>query len=74
MPGKPTDLRSYRKRTERNLVIGAALLFVVVGSILVGLIYDWGAALTALLCLLPGAGALVALWLLMAGLEHFTKE
>ena len=74
MPGKPTDLRSYRKRTERNLVIGAALLFAVAGTLLVGFIYDWGAALTALLCLLPGAGILVALWLLMAGMEPFTKE
>ncbi len=72
MARKPTDLRGDRRRFERNLVIGAALLLIVVGSVLIGALYGWGAAFSGLLCLLPGAGAIVGLWLLLGWIERHT--
>jgi len=71
---RPTNMRQYRRRTERNLLIGVALLLVLGGGVLIGLIYDWGAALTGLLCLVPGAAVIVLLWLLFAGVEHLTRD
>lgn len=69
MPWKEHNLRQYQRRLERDLVIGVVVLLVVVGSGLTGLIYGWPATFTALLCLVPGAGALVGLWWLLRGME-----
>jgi len=71
---KPTNLREHRKQTERRSLLAVVLALVVVGSVLVGLVYDWGAALTALACLLPGAIILVVLWLLLVGIERLMKD
>jgi fatty acid desaturase len=69
---KPTDMREYRKRSERVLLGLVVLFLVVVGAVAIGLIYGWGAALTGLLCLLPGAVVLVVLWLFLVGVDRFT--
>ena len=74
MSRKPTNLREHRKQTERRSLLAVVLALVVVGSVLVGLVYDWGAALTALACLLPGAVAIVVLWLLLVGIERLMKD
>ncbi|MFP4344975.1 MAG: hypothetical protein ACLFU8_09800 [Anaerolineales bacterium] len=74
MSRKPTDLRKHRKQTERRALLAVILALVVVGSVLVGLFYDWGAALTALACLLPGAITIVVLWLLLVGIERLLKD
>ncbi len=74
MSRKPTNLREHRKQTERRSLLAVVLALVVVGSVLVGLVYDWGAALTALACLLPGAIILVVLWLLLVGIERLMKD
>jgi len=62
---QPTDVRRYRRRTERHLLVAVLVMLVVVGSALIGLIYGWRSTFTALLCLLPGALLIVVLWLLL---------
>jgi fatty acid desaturase len=69
---KPTNRREHRKRSERVL-LGLVVLFLVVGgSVAIGLIYGWRAALTGLICLLPGAVVIILLWLFLAGVDRFT--
>lgn len=71
---KPRDSRTERRRFERALLIGAVVLFLVVGSVLIGLIYGWPSLFTGLLCLLPGVGALILLWLLLRFLEWLVER
>jgi len=71
---RPLSTREYRRQTERQLVIAVAVVLVVVGSLIIGLVYGWPAIFTAWLCLLPGAGIFVALWLLLNGLEYLIRE
>jgi len=71
---KPHDQRAERGRSERVLVIGAVIIFLVVGGILIGLIYGWPSLISGLLCLAPGVGALVLLWLLLRFLEWLLKR
>ena len=70
---KPTNMREYRKRSERVLIGLVVLFLVVVGTVAIGLIYGWSAALTGLLCLLLGAVVLVLLWLFLVGIDRFTE-
>jgi hypothetical protein len=56
------DSRSYQSRLERELVIGALLIGLLVG---IGLIYlFWGesAALTSLLCFALFLGIIAVVW------------
>ena len=62
----PTDYRGMRKRYERELLVGAIFLLVVVGGGLIGLIFGFGDMLAALPCLLAGAGAIAVLYLFFA--------
>jgi hypothetical protein len=71
---KPTDLRAYRRRSERNLVIAVVVSFLIVGSIIIGLVYGWVSLITGFLFLLPGVAIFVLLWLLLKGLERLTRE
>ena len=73
-PKKPTDLRQHRRKMERTLVIAVVITLVVVGSVIIGAVYGWSSIFTALLCLIPGAGIFVLLWLLLNGLELLTKD
>ncbi len=71
---EPTDLRQQRKQSERRLVVAVVVVLLGAGLVLVGLIYDWGTALSALICLLPGAAILLLLWLLLLGIERLIGE
>ena len=71
MKKQPTDLRAYRRQTERRLLIGIIVCLLIVGSGLIGWLYGPAALLSALTCLLPGAGAFLLLWLLLTLLEKF---
>ncbi len=73
-PGKPTDMRAYRRRNERQLVIAIVVVFVIVGSVVIGLVYGWTSIFTALLCLLPGAGVFILLWAILTGIERLNKD
>jgi hypothetical protein len=71
---KPTDMREYRRRSERNLVIAVVVAFLIVGSIIIGLVYGWVSLITGFLFLLPGVVIFVLLWLLLKGLEHLAQH
>jgi len=60
------DLRKYAKQTNVRLGVGAALLLLIVGTVLIYYIYGFGAAVGALLCLLS---ALVPIALIFISLE-----
>lgn len=71
---QPTDLRRYRRQTDRRLLVAVLVMLVVVGSVLIGLIYGWRSIFSALLCLLPGAVIIVLLWLFLYGIERLTAD
>jgi len=73
-PRPPTDYRRYRRRTDRVflwMVIGSLL---IVGGGFIYLIYGGGAFLSALLCLLPGAGIILFLWGLLSLIEKWVAD
>ena len=70
----PTDARGARKRQERQLVALVVAVLVVVGGGLIALIYGPGALITALPCLLAGAGAILILYLLFLLAERWINR
>jgi protein-S-isoprenylcysteine O-methyltransferase Ste14 len=74
MPERPTDMREYRKKLERRLVVAVVVALLVVGSVVIGLVYGWQSILTGLICLVPGAAILGLLWLLLNWLERFVDR
>ena len=74
MPERPTDMREYRKKLERRLVVAVVVALLIVGSVVIGLVYGWPSVLTGLICLVPGAAILGLLWLLLNWLERFVDR
>jgi polyferredoxin len=72
--GAPTDARRARRRQERQLLALAIAVLVVVGGALIALIYGPGALITALPCLLAGAGAILILYLLFLLTERWVNR
>ena len=70
----PSDYRRYRRQTDRNLVIAVMTVLVVAGSGFVLLIFGPGAAISSLVCLLFGAGAIGGLWLLLTLVERWVDD
>jgi hypothetical protein len=70
----PTDYRRRRKQSERQLLILVVVALVFVGGGLIALIYGPGALLTALPCLMAGAGAIVALYWLFGFAERWLNR
>ena len=60
------DLRKYARQTNVRLGVGAVLLLLIVGTLLIYYIYGIGAAVGGLLCLLA---ALVPIALIFISLE-----
>ncbi len=73
-PYKPTDMRAYRRQTERRLAIAVILALVLIGSVVIGLVYGWPAVFTGLLCLLPGAGVFLLLWIVLSVVERLSRD
>jgi protein-S-isoprenylcysteine O-methyltransferase Ste14 len=73
MKRKPFDQRRHRRATERQLLGAILALLLVGGGGLIALLYGWEAALSALLCLVPGVIALLLLWGLLTLIERWTK-
>ncbi|MBN2389767.1 MAG: hypothetical protein JXR84_03525 [Anaerolineae bacterium] len=71
---KPTDMRAYRRQTERRLVVAIIFALVLIGSVVIGLIYGWPAVFTGLLCLLPGAGVFLLLWIVLSVIERLSRD
>ncbi|HJX38185.1 MAG TPA: hypothetical protein VJ714_06285 [Anaerolineae bacterium] len=70
----PTDYRGLRQRNELWLLLAAIVLLVVVGGVLIGLVFGFNQLLTALPCLLAGAGLLAGLYYLFVGLERWSQR
>jgi len=71
---KPTDMRAYRRQTERRLVIAIVFVLVLAGSVVIGLVYGWPAVFSGLLCLLPGAGVFLLLWIVLTVIERLSRD
>jgi protein-S-isoprenylcysteine O-methyltransferase Ste14 len=70
----PFSLDQHRRQTQVRLIIGGLLILLVVGGGLVWVIYGRAAAITAVACLLAGAGIFGLLWLILTLLERWVKE
>jgi membrane protein implicated in regulation of membrane protease activity len=67
----PTNLRRYRRESDRKFLYLVIFTLVVVGGGLIALIYGPGALLTALPCLLAGAALILVPWLLLTAAEKW---
>jgi hypothetical protein len=75
MPKRPpTGSDRIRKEAEGNYLLLILFTLVVVGGGLIALIYGPEALLTALPCLLGGAGLILVPWLLLTALERWRNR
>jgi len=70
----PTNMRRFRRESDRKFLYLVIFSLVVVGGGLIALIYGPGALLTALPCLLGGAGLILVPWLLLSMLERWRNK
>ena len=70
----PTNMRRYRRQSERRLLALVAFALVVVGGGLIALILGPEALVTALPCLLGAAALILGLWLLFVGIERWLNR
>ena len=70
---KPSNLREYRARTDRNLLIGFFALLFIVGGGLILLIYGGGAAALGVSCMAVGAILAGGVTLVMLGIEKLSQ-
>jgi len=68
------DLRKYVKDTNTRILIGAFIMLFVIGVGLIWAIYGFGAAVTALLCLLGAAVPIGLIFLSLYGLDWIVKR
>jgi hypothetical protein len=68
------NVRDYASQTTVRLVVGALLLFFVVGIGLIAFIYGPGAAVIGLLCLLGALVPVGLIWLSLFGLDAIVKR
>ena len=73
-PKKTFDRRRHRAQSERNFIIAVILMLLIGGSVVIGVVYGWSSVLTGWLCLLPGVGALLLMWLVLHIIEWIVKE
>jgi hypothetical protein len=69
----PTNLRAMRTRHERWTLIAVIVVLVVVGGGLIGLIFGFSQLVTALPCLLAGAGLIAGLYFLFVVMERWSQ-
>lgn len=70
---QPIDQRRYRRQTENRMLISVLLMLVLGGGGLIWLVFGRNAALSSMLCLIPGAIVIAVLWLFLGGLERLTR-
>lgn len=68
------DLRKYVKDTNTRILIGAFVMLFVIGIGLIWAIYGFGAAVTALLCLLGVTVPIGLIFLSLFGLDWIVKR
>jgi hypothetical protein len=69
----PTDYRGMRKRHERWLLVIAVVVLVMVGGGLIGVVFGFSQLLTALPCLLAGAGLMAGVYFLFVLMERWAE-
>ena len=69
-----SDVRAYRRQTDRRLLAAVILVLVIGGLGLIGLIYGWPAMLTALPCLVAGAAIIAVIYFILALLERWVGD
>ena len=69
-----TDLRAWRRREDRRLVLTIILFLIVVGGTAIGVVYGWGMAATGAVCLAAGAAVFGLLWLILALVERWAAR
>ena len=68
------DLRKYVKETNVRILIGAFLLLFIIGIGLIWLIYGFGAAVSAFLCLLGAFVPIALIFIALYGLDWIVKR
>ena len=69
-----TNMRRFRRDSDRKFLILAISTFIIVGGLLIGLIYGPATLLTALPCLVGGAALILVPWLLLSMLEKWRSK
>lgn len=69
----PTDYRRMRRSHERWLLVLAIVVLVVVGGGLIGLVFGFSQLLTAVPCLLAGAGLMAGVYFLFVAMERWAQ-
>ena len=69
----PTNYRKFHGQLERNLIIGALIIFFLVGGGLIWLLYGSGAVLGGLLCIAGSAALGGVFFLVFKLLEAWSK-
>jgi membrane protein implicated in regulation of membrane protease activity len=70
----PTNMRRFRRESDRKFLYLVIFTLVVVGGTLIALIYGPGSLLTALPCLLAGAALILVPWLLLTVFEKWRER
>ena len=77
MPKRPRplqDLRAFRRREDRRLILVIMLFLVVVGGVAIGIVYGWSNAAAGVLCLIGGAAVLGLVWLILLLVERWARR
>jgi hypothetical protein len=69
-----SDLRAYRRQSDRRLLYAVVVALVAGGLGLIGLIYGWPAMLTAMPCLVMGAVIIALIYFILALLERLVGD
>jgi hypothetical protein len=68
------SLDNYRKKTERNLILGGFVILFVVGGGLIWFFYGGRAALLGLLCFLSGFALIGIIYLILKLFERISRS
>lgn len=68
------DLRKYARQTNIQLAIGFLLILFLVGDGLIYVIWGREAAVMGIVCILAGLAPMVAVFLILWGIEWFVRK
>jgi hypothetical protein len=69
----PTDLRKQRTSLNRSLLVLVLCVLVLGGGALFALVYEPGAVVLGVLCLLMGAGVIGLIWAIFSIIEKWVS-
>ncbi len=72
--GPEFNSRKYQGQLERELIIGAILIFIFVGGGLIAFFWGGSAFVTALGCFTLAGGLIACLWLFFKVLEWIARD